>query len=435
MLASGALFYFLSIAAHRRSGNGMKKKTYRETYTNLRALYDPHAAMIQLPGTDIEIHHCAFTSSSWTVLPGAHTYSCTEHGLVFHEDLESGLREQLQSYPETLKHGDIDIQENKHFTYALFKKTSVSRAPGVILLFHGLNEHTWDKYLPWAEKLVELSGKAVILFPIAFHMNRTPMEWGKSRSMNTVSEIRHRRSPAIMNSCFANAAISARIELIPQRFFWSGFQTFDDVIRLSAEIKNGLHAFIAPDATIDLFSYSIGSFLSEILMMANPGNYFQNSKSFMFCGGPTLDRMTPNSKFILDSDATIAIYKFYSERLETELQLDSRMAHYFNGAHPAGIVFKMLLSYQKHKAAREQRFRDLQNQLKAIALKQDDVIPANEVLNTLKGDYRDIATPVEVMDFPFPYSHINPFPTHELYEQMVDASFNEIFTKAAAHLQ
>jgi hypothetical protein len=407
--------------------------TYRESYITLHALYDAGRENIQRPDSGIEIHHCTFQSEDWTMLPGARTYRCADHGIEFHEDLETGIYDRMLPYPATLKHGDIDIQENKKFTYALFKKAEPARSEGAILLLHGLNEHSWHKYLPWAETLVERTGKAVILFPIAFHMNRTPAEWGKSRSMNSVSGIRHSHSPAIVNSSFANAAISARIEMIPQRFFWSGLQTFQDVVRLAAEIKRGAHPFIAPKARIDLFSYSIGSFLSEILVMANPGNYFQNSKLFMFCGGPTLDRMSPNSKFILDSDATIAIYSFYTERLEAELQRDHRVAHYFSAAHPAGLVFRMLLSYQKNKEAREQRFRELQDQLCAVALKQDDVIPANEVLNTLKGDYRDIGTQVEVMDFPFPYTHINPFPTDAGIEQLVDKSFIEVFEMAAAH--
>jgi hypothetical protein len=409
--------------------------TYKEKFSLLQTLYDPHAKLIKVPEREIEIYHCAFTSAYWTVLPGAHKYDCKEHGMTFKEDLDSHVQERLQPYPETLKHRDIDIQENKEFTYAVFKKANTGRANGVIFLFHGLNEHSWEKYLPWAEKLVELTGKIVILFPIAFHMNRTPAEWGRSRPMNIVSDIRHSHSPAIMNSSFANAAISARIELIPQRYFWSGLQTFDDVVRLVSEIKSGGHPLIEPNAAIDLFSYSIGSFLSEILVMANPYNYFQDSRLFMFCGGPTLDRMSPNSKFILDSDATIAIYSFYTERLETELRLDRRIAHYFSEAHPAGTIFKMLLSYQKNKEARERRLRELQDHLYAVALKKDDVVPAIEVLNTLKGDHRDIGTKVEVIDFPFPYTHIIPFPTNGCHENLVDRSFNEVFEKAASHFK
>ena len=294
----------------------------------------------------------------------------------FSRRFDSTLTERLHSYPEILNHADVDIHENKEFTYLLFKKVTPARAEGVILLFHGLNERNWDKYLPWAERLVEWTGKTVILFPIAFHMNRTPAEWGKARPMNVVAGVRRGHSPAIMNSTFANAAISARIESIPQRFFWSGLQTFGDIVSLISEIRNGLHLHIAPGATVDLFGYSIGSFLSEILIMANPKDYFQNSRLFLFCGGPTLDRMAPNSRFILDSDATIAIYSFFTERMETELQLDRRIAHYFSEAHPEGKVFKSMLSYQKNKEVREQLFRKLEKRLCAVALKKDDVVPA-----------------------------------------------------------
>jgi hypothetical protein len=131
--------------------------------------------------------------------------------------------------------------------------------------------------------------------------------------------------------------------------------------------------------------------------MANPLNYFADSKLFMFCGGSTLDRMSPNSKFILDSDATIAIYSFYTERLESELKLDKRSAHYFNGNHISGTYFKSMLSYKKNKDLRENRFTELSNRIYAVALKKDDVIPPNEVINTLQGDYRNIPIKVDII--------------------------------------
>ena len=409
--------------------------TYRELYVALKSLYNPSADTIHLPWENIEIQNCAFRSEHWMLLPGATTYSCHEHNMVFHEKLVSEACIQSHAYPETLKHADVDITENKDFKYLLFKKTIPARADGVILLFHGLNERSWDKYLPWAYKLVSDTGKAVVLFPIAFHMNRAPSEWGIARPMKEVSDKRRCHSPAVMNSSFANAAISARIEQIPQRFFWSGLQTFDDIISLISDIKRGTHPSIAPDANFDLFGYSIGSFLGEILLMANPKRYFEASRFFLFCGGPTLDRMFPNSKFILDSDATIAIYSFYTERLETELVLDRRIAHFFSEAHPTGIVFKTMLSYQKNKDAREKYFNEIHNRLRAIALKKDHVIPPSEVLNTLMGEYRDICNQVEVMDFPFPYTHVTPFPTDGVSEWLVDASFDEVFKKAAEHLR
>ncbi len=407
---------------------------YREKYIVLRDAYLSNADFIRPPNTQIDIHRCAFHSRYWTILPGASDYRCEEHGATFHEKTNEILGRKLQAYPETLRHADVDLLENRDFTYTLFRKRSDNPETGVVFIFHGLNERSWSKYLPWAERIVELTGKAAILFPIAFHMNRAPSAWGESRTMNSVATARKNYSPSIMNSSFANAAISSRIELIPQRFFWSGLQTFDDIVSFISEIRKGLNPHIRADATIDLFGYSIGSFLSEILIMANPYNYFDKSRLFLFCGGPTLDRMSPNSRFILDSDATIAIYSYFTERLESELSLDHRIAHYFSDAHPAGTIFKAMLSYQKKKQLREELFRKLQLRLFAVALTKDSVVPPAEVLNALKGEYRDIGIPVKILDFPYPYAHVNPFPTEEKIASEVTAEFDKVFEFAADHL-
>jgi len=208
-----------------------------------------------------------------------------------------------------------------------------------------------------------------------------------------------------------------------------------DVSQLLNQIHSGKHPLIKPGAGIDLFSYSVGSFLSEILLMANPDNYFSNSRLFLFCGGPTLDRMKPNSKYILDSDATIALYSFYTERLDMELKHDVRMAHYFNGDHPVGNFFRAMLNYHAEKKFREQRFRAISERLCAVSLKNDSVIPPCEVENTLKGECRDIPIKTDVLDFPFPYDHVTPFPAIDIHEQSVNDSFNQVFELAGAFLK
>ncbi len=408
--------------------------TYRENFDRLKKIYDPTTPVNGNPETGIEIHHLPFDSKSWRLLPGATNYFCEKHQISFTESL--GLREHNlhETYPEVVKHHDFEFEENRQFAYTIFRKSDQTKSSGLIFLLHGLNEKTWDKYLPWAEKLVEITGKAVVLFPIAFHMNRAPKEWGNPRLMNTVAITRQTHSHSIMNATFANGAISARIQTIPQRFFWSGLQTFFDVEQLIDEIKRGEHPLIAKDAKIDLFSYSIGSFLSEILLMSNPRNYFADSRLFIFCGGPTLDRMQPNSKFILDSDATIALYSFYTERLEMEMRHDKRMAHYFEGDHPAGRYFKAMLNYHKERDLRETRLNELHDRIHAIALRNDTVIPSYEVINTLKGENRDIPVTVQVLDFPHEYDHITPFSARPELEREVDKSFNTIFEIAGRHL-
>ena len=85
---------------------------------------------------------------------------------------------------------DISIQENNNFNYIIVKSSSNSRAKDVIFLFHGLNERLWQKYLPWAITLHKLTGKAIVLFPIAFHMNRAPSSWSNPRVMKRISNYR-----------------------------------------------------------------------------------------------------------------------------------------------------------------------------------------------------------------------------------------------------
>ena len=409
--------------------------TYRERYSSLKQSFKSDFDFkTTIPESGIEIQNVKFTSSSWKLLPGASEYWCEKHHLKFHDNFDC-KNDLPEVYPDILRHNDVSIIENREFSYTVFRKCSTnSKAGEVVLLFHGLNEKHWEKYLPWAEKLVELTGKTILLFPIAFHMNRVPPGWSDAHLMNGVTQNRRKHSAVITNSTFANAAISTRLEMIPQRLFWSGLQTYFDIVKLVDEIKHGKNEFIAPEAEIDIFSYSIGSLLSEILLMSNPRNYFDRSKLFMFCGGPTLDRMSPNSKFILDSDATIAIYSFYTERLESELKLDKRLAHYFDGDHTAGNYFKSMLSYRKNKGLREKRFSEISSRIYAVPLKNDEVIPPNEVFNTLQGDYRDIPIAVEVMDFPYNYSHITPFPSTGEAEKTIDNCFNNIFMKAAQFL-
>ena len=135
--------------------------------------------------------------------------------MSFHETAADLSRSDFIEYPAGIKHHDIDIIENRDFDITVFKKSAAKISGRILFLFHGLNEKHWDKYLPWAEKLVELTGSTVVLFPIAFHMNRVPPEWADIRLMNRVSAARRQHSPSILNSTFANAAISARLQLIP----------------------------------------------------------------------------------------------------------------------------------------------------------------------------------------------------------------------------
>jgi len=176
--------------------------TYLQSFNNLKQIFNPAAPRQINPVNNISIHNIPFTSDNWSFLPGADAYKCESHNLPFKEQIAFREKQLYDNYPDIMKHNDIDIPENKTFTYTLFQKETGQPADGIILLFHGLNEKSWHKYLPWAEKLVENTGKAVILFPIAFHMNRVPAEWSNSRVMSTISNTRRKHSVAIDNSNF-----------------------------------------------------------------------------------------------------------------------------------------------------------------------------------------------------------------------------------------
>lgn len=220
----------------------------------------------------------------------------------------------------------------------------------------------------------------------------------------------------------------------PQRFVWSGVQTYNDIIQLVQEIRCGAHPHIAENARIDAFAYSVGSFLAEIMFMSNRDGLFSDSRLFMFCGGPTFDRMYPVSKYIIDSEALICLYSFFVEHLENECKRDRRLAHYFHEGHTSGLYFRSMLSNRRLKEVREKRLREISSRLMAVAVKQDEVVQPSEVLNTLNGDFRDIPVPVRILDFPCRCSHVNPFPVQKADPDEVNRSFDQVFDLASSHL-
>jgi hypothetical protein len=313
----------------------------------------------------------------------------------------------------------------------LFHCPERGRARELLLLFHGLNEKDWHKYLPWAHQLALTTGKAVLLFPIAFHMNRALPEWSDHRLMHRVCEQRRKVWPEVVGASLSNVAFSTRLHARPQRFIWSGLQTYCDVVQLLQEIRADQHPLIAPRATVDILAYSVGCLLAQVLMMADPEGLFERSRLCMFCGGAVFNRMSPVSKFILDSEANVALYSYVVEHLESHLRHDPRLRHYLSGDHPEGTRFRSMLNYGVLRKEREAKFRELSPRLLAVALEQDTVIPPYEVINALQGSGRDLPVRVEHLDFPYEYLHEDPFPAQEALRAPVDRSFRQVFSLIA----
>lgn len=374
-----------------------------------------------------EIRNYEFNSLAYNLLSGNEMYYCKKHDCSFKcNELRNTKIERIN---KNIDISDIDISENRNFRYLVFKPVSTEKFKEVLLFFHGFNEKYWDKYLPWAKKIADDTGKLVVLFPIAFHMNRAPHLWSDPRKMFQLSVHRKDSFPNIIDSSLSNVAISTRLHAYPQRFLWSGLQTYYDVIQFVEECKAGQHPLIEKDFTLDFFSYSVGSLLAEILKLTNYNNYFDNSKLVMFCGGAVFNRLSPVSKFIIDSEANAAMYSYLVEHLSVHMEKNPRMLHYLGHLHPEGLVFRSMLNYSVMLPQREEMFRKIAGQVLAITLEKDTVIPSYEIINTLTGSKRDIQIDVQVLDFPYDYRHEDPFPISETINNLVDASFNSVFKK------
>ncbi len=328
---------------------------------------------------------------------------------------------------------DSTVEENNSFTFSMMSDQRAAESDTAILLLHGLNERGWEKYLPWAHRLLKLTGQPVILFPHAFHMHRAPKCWSDFRLMKEISNERKVLLPGVEMSSPVNAAISSRLQFVPQRFVYSGLQTIYDITRLAQMAQEGEIAGLKPGTKLNIFGYSIGAFIAQIVMMSNPLGLFNNSKCVLFCGGTTLDRMEPVNKYILDSEAADALKDFYVHRLDQNLATDDRLRALFSPDAGETFLFKSMLSHDAGLIARKRHLAKIRDRIYGIALDKDLVMPPWAIKECLVSDHpRKIAFDTVVLDYD--YTHENPFPILTRIREKVDAGFDTVFSKAAAFL-
>lgn len=322
---------------------------------------------------------------------------------------------------------DDDILENKSFTYTIFAPNGREKRDKAIILLHGLNERTWEKYLTWAEYLAVSTGKPVILFPIAFHMNRTPNAWNNPRETMPWAVLRKQEVADLCNSTFANVALSSRISCHPLRFYASGRESVYNLCQLVHEIKNGEHPLFCEGTSVNLFAYSIGALLSQVLLLANPDEMFSDTRLFMFCGGSIFSEMNGNARDILDKEAFDRLqYYFRNDFLERLNMPSSFKNDFLEEAFRAMIQPDVLTDY------RESFFKRACDRIRAISLKNDVVMPTAGIMSALGSASGKI---LKELDFPFPYSHQVPFPmTGKADPTLVSESFNQTFGEVATFL-
>jgi hypothetical protein len=372
---------------------------YTKTFNELKFLFTTENKEIFIPDSDIKIHNIVFQSDA--------------------------------PLDEFSNKNDALIAENRLFSYPVFTPGN-AKSDKVILLLHGLNERSWVKYLVWAYYLAQYSDSYVILFPISFHINRSPSSWKDPRAMINFMKDRNSALGEINMSSFANIAISNRLTEDPMRFFNSGHQTASDIIKLLSTVRNGEHEIIPRTGNFNIFAYSIGAFLAEIILMGNPENLFSESKLFIFCGGSVFSNMHGSSKLIMDSLAFDRVYNYYLNDFEKTLNGKSPLVDFMCSSQ-IGMAFRSMIDIGRLKTFRENILKKLRDQIHTISLLKDSVIPCKGVISTLgKFNKKNI---VDVWDFPYAYSHENPFPVLEFpLCKKVDYWFERVFSEATLFL-
>ena len=279
---------------------------YTQKFYELKSTFNPDSDEILIPGSDIRIINIKF-------------FCDIENVDIFNKE-------------------DIVFSENKSFTYPVFIPSDEG-SKKLILLLHGLNERSWIKYLVWAYYLAKYTGSYVILFPISFHMNRSPESWKDPRAMVGFLNERRLAYGKIEMSSIANIALSKRLTEDPRRFFSSGYQTVMDIVKLLKLIKSGKHQVIPGESKVDVFAYSIGAFLAQIIFMGNPEGLFTNSKLFMFCGGSVFSNMYGTSKLIMDNLAYEKVYSYYMNDFENETRGKSQLVEFLR-SNRLGMAFR-----------------------------------------------------------------------------------------------
>lgn len=373
---------------------------YSDLYHKLKSIFNLDKPMVYVEDSDMIIFSFEFSSD-----PAA-------------------LTENLSSYysKNSSIQDDNNILENNKFNYSVFLPNELAKEKTPIILLHGLNERSWLKYLPWAYTLAEKTGRAVILFPIAFHINRSPDSWGNPRLLQQQLSNRKQNTQPNSLSSFANVALSNRLSEQPIRFFTSGQQSSSDLIQLIKQIKNGEHPLIKSTNSPDFFAYSIGAFLAQILWIGNKDHLFDQSKLFLFCGGAFFSKMNGLSKLIMDKDAYEQIYHYYIDDFDKEIQNVGSLIRFFT-ENFIGKSFINMLGKEEYIETTKQRFIEMGDRVSAIALKNDRVIPASGIEEVIKN--------VTILDFDYPYTHETPFPIgNDGITQKVDDAFEQIFEKA-----
>jgi hypothetical protein len=303
-----------------------------------------------------------------------------------------------------LRQDDQGEAENLAFALPLVLPRRQGPFSRVIIILHGLNESEYRKFFPWACTLAS-AGLPVMLFPIAFLVNRRPRHWmGNAETQRRMQERQAMPGNTVVTRY--NAILSGRLDRYPERLFLSGRQSYFDLLDLVASLCRGSVTVadgsdnarvpqrpFAERTQVDFLAYSIGGYLTLSLLLGE-GNTpdLVASRAVIFAAGapfahpdPALNA-NPLSPFILDGRATDRVRQFYGSTA-AEPWLDN----------PQGRWCRAVLRAE-HDVL-DPPLRRLRARLFTIGNTADTVIPPDGMVETFGA--LDCLLPMGAHEYPF----------------------------------
>jgi hypothetical protein len=374
------------------------------------ALWSDETPLVFAP-EGVDLYHLPFTSTRGDVLLGKPEYRCEEHGLRFAGE------EVADSHP------DAQIDQNLRFRYSLVREHTGAGQPvrhrRGLVLFHGLNERSFTKYIPWAYQVWAQTGIPVILFPLSFHINRVLPAWSDLQQMSYDAR---RAIAGNENYHRFNAVISARLGTHPERFFWGAVQSYGDVVDLARIIRSGKHPHFAPDARLDFLGFSAGGYVPLALLLENEEQLFDDSRVVVFASAAAMRDVNLSSHLIVDHAAEVALMKLYVKYLNR--LATPRMLHWL-AAHAEGRWFNHFCGLLPDRTCLDARLRVIGSRILGIANTSDQVMTPGAMMNSLQGVRRDTGVRVEELDLGI---HENPFasPDYNMRDRSAITNFLDV---------
>ena len=91
-----------------------------------------------------------------------------------------------------------------------------------------------------------------------------------------------------------------------------------------------------------------------------------------------------------------------------------------------------MISPERFREERERFFAGLGKRIQGVALAKDTVIPYHGIREALGPE--TAGSTIQLLDFPFSYTHENPFPINTKDTSSLNAAFRGIFSRAAEFL-